>query len=124
MKQKLTITTLLTVGIILILNFLSNEVHLRLDLTDDKQYTLSKATRDIITGLEEPVNIKAYFSKNLPANVTKTRQDFQDLLVEYANRSHGMVVYEFVNPGESEAAEKETVDKGIQPVMINVREKD
>jgi hypothetical protein len=30
MKQKLLITTLLVIGIVLVINFLSNEVHLRL----------------------------------------------------------------------------------------------
>ena len=72
MKQKLLITTTLTIGIVLVINFLSNELHLRLDLTDNHQYTLSKATRDILNNLEEPVTVKAYFSKDLPANVGKT----------------------------------------------------
>ncbi|MBY0435814.1 MAG: GldG family protein [Cyclobacteriaceae bacterium] len=124
MKQKLLITTILVVGIVLVINFLSNELHLRLDFTDDKQYTLSKATIDILKGLEEPVTVKAYFSQDLPANIGKTKQDFQDLLVEYANRSGGMIAYEFINPNESESTEQQATQNGIQPVMINVREKD
>lgn len=124
MKQKLLITTILTVGIVLVINFLSNEVHLRLDFTDDKQYTLSKATLDILKNLEEPVTIKAYFSKDLPASVGKTSQDFHDLLIEYSNRSNGMIAYEFINPNEDEASERIAVQSGVQPVMINVREKD
>ena len=83
MKQKLLVTTVLVVGIVLVINFLSNELHLRVDLTDDHQYTLSKATTDLLDNLEEPVTIKAYFSKDLPPNIAKTRQDFQELLIEY-----------------------------------------
>ncbi len=124
MKQKLLITTTLTIGIVLVINFLSNELHLRLDLTDNHQYTLSKATRDILSNLEEPVTVKAYFSKDLPANVGKTRDDFRDLLIEYASRSGGMIAYEFINPNESESTEQQAAQSGIQPVMINVREKD
>ena len=97
---------------------------MRLDLTDEKQYTLSQATKDILNDLEEPVTIKAYFSENLPPNVVKARQDFQEMLVEYASLSDGMVVYEFIDPNESEANEQDAVSKGIQPVLINVREKD
>ena len=37
MKKKLFITTILVVGIVLIVNFLSNELHLRFDLTDEGQ---------------------------------------------------------------------------------------
>lgn len=124
MKQKLLASTLLLVGIVLVINFLSNEVHLRLDLTDDRQYTLSQATRDILENLEEPVTIKAYFSKDLPANIAQTRKDFQDLLVEYNSRSNGMIAYEFLNPNENEVSERLALESGVQPVMINVREKD
>ena len=124
MKSKLLITTVIVIGIVLVVNFLSNELHFRLDLTDEKQYTLSKATLDILKNLEEPVTVKAYFSQDLPSSVAKTRQDFQDLLVEYANRSGGMVAYEFINPNESESTEKMVIQNGVQPVMINVREKD
>ena len=124
MKQKLLITTILVVGIVLVINFLSNEFHFRVDLTDDRQYTLSKATTDLLNSLEEPVTIKAYFSKNLPANIGQTRQDFQDLLIEYSNRSGGMIAYEFINPNANEAAERLAIENGVQPVMINVREKD
>ena len=124
MKKKLFTITLLVVGIILVINFLSNELHLRVDLTDDHQYTLSKATNDLLLDLEEPVTIKAYFSKDLPAHIEQTRKDFQDLLVEYTSLSRGMIAYEFINPNENETTERLAIENGVQPVMINVREKD
>lgn len=124
MKQKLFATTLLVVGIVLVINFLSNELHFRIDLTDERQYTLSKATSDILENLEEPVTIKAYFSKDMPPNIAQTRSDFQDLLVEYNSRSNGMIAFEFINPNENEVSERLALENGIQPVMINVREKD
>ena len=124
MKQKLTITTTLVVAILLVVNLLANEFHLRLDFTDENQYTLSKATKDILKDLEEPVTIKAYFSENLPPHITKARQDFQEMLVEYASLADGLLLYEFINPNENEANEQDAVSHGIQPVLINVREKD
>ncbi len=124
MKAKVYTTAALIIGIIFLLNLLSNEFHLRLDLTEGGQYTLSEATETILDNLEEPVTIKAYFSQNLPANIVKTRKDFQELLLEYANRADGMLQYEFINPNEKEAIETEATNNGIQPVLINVREKD
>lgn len=124
MKPLFFSTTALVIGIVLVLNLLAYEYHLRLDLTEDRQYTLSQATRDILDNLGEPVTVKAYFSKNLPPNIVKTRQDFQDLLIEYANLSDNQVVYEFINPNEKESYEEEAVKNGIRPVLINVREKD
>ncbi len=124
MKQKLYITTTLLIGILLVLNLLSNEFHLRLDLTSEKQFTLSEATLDILNDLEDPVTVKAYFSTDLPPNIVKTRQDFQEMLIEYSNRAGGLIQYEFINPNEKETTENAAVQGGIQPVMINIREKD
>lgn len=124
MKQKLYLTIGLIIAILLVLNLLSNEFHLRFDLTDEKQYTLSEATKDILKNLEEPVTVKAYFSEDLPPNVIKARQDFQEMLVEYASLSDGLLLYEFINPNENEANEQDAMSHGIQPVLINVREKD
>jgi gliding-associated putative ABC transporter substrate-binding component GldG len=122
--NKVYVTTLLIIVIVVMINLLSNEFHLRLDFTADKQYTLSDATEDIVGGLEEPVTVKAYFSENLPPAVSKTRKDFQEMLVEYASLADGMLQYEFINPNESEARENEAAQNGIQQVLINVREKD
>lgn len=124
MKQKLYFTTALLLAILLVLNLLSNEFHFRMDLTSEKQYTLSDATLNILKSLEDPVTVKAYFSKDLPPNIVKTRQDFQEMLIEFSNRSGGLVQYEFINPNEKETTENEAVQNGIQPVMINIREKD
>ena len=124
MKQKIYITTALLIGILLVVNLLSNEFHLRLDLTSENQFTLSDATLDILNDLEDPITVKAYFSKDLPPNIVKTRQDFQEMLIEYSNRADGLIQYEFINPNEKESTENEAVQSGIQPVMINIREKD
>lgn len=124
MKSSLLTTTALVIGIILVINLLASEYHLRLDLTESGQYTLSTATHDILQKLEEPVTVKAYFSKDLPPNIARTRKDFQEMLIEYANVSDDLVLYEFIDPNEKETDEQEAVQNGIRPVLINVREKD
>ncbi|MBK6817913.1 MAG: GldG family protein [Saprospiraceae bacterium] len=111
-------------GILLIVNLLSRRYFIRLDLTKSGEFTLSKSTKNILRGLEDPITISAYFSKDLPANITKVRTDFKDLLVEYSNRSGGNINYEFINPNESETIEQEAMQAGIRPIMIDVREKD
>jgi gliding-associated putative ABC transporter substrate-binding component GldG len=124
MRSQLFTTIGLIIGIIIAINLLGSEFHLRLDLTEDNQYTLSDATNDILGNLEEPVTIKAFFSKNLPPHINKTRQDFQDILVEYASLADGQLLYEFVDPNSQESVEQDATQKGIRPVLINVREKD
>ena len=123
-KNSLYITIVLIVGIIITANVLAQEYFLRLDLTQDKRYTLSEATENILDDLQVPVTVTAYFSEDLPPDIAKTREDFQDMLIEYASLADGMLVYEFINPNEDEEAEQQAAQNGVQPVLVNVREKD
>lgn len=116
-------TIALVIGIFLCINLISDQLHLRLDLTQDNRYTLSPATRTILNNLEEPVTVKAYFTEGLPPQFSRTRQEFQELLVEYASRSGDMVLYEFIDPtaeGETDA-EQEAQQNGIAPLNVQVR---
>lgn len=123
-SAKISTTIILIIVIVIIINILSGIYKFRLDLTEDKEYTLSKATTDILKNLEKPVTVTAYFSKDLPPNISNISANLNDMLIEYSNRSNGMVVYKFVNPNEDDEIEREAVENGIQPLMINVREKD
>ncbi len=123
-KKALYRFLLLLAGIIILVNIASDSYFFRLDFTSDKRYTLSNATLTILKSIKEPITVKAYFSENLPPDIAKTKRDFKELLIEYANRSKGKIVYEFINPNEKEELEKQAAQAGVQPVMINVREKD
>lgn len=125
MKRSKVITqVLIFIGIVVVVNLISEQMFLRLDFTADKRYTLSKATKDILEDLDEVITVTAYFTEELPPQLQKSRQDFEDLLIEYENRSGGNVVYEFINPNENEAEEQKAQQKGINPVMVNITEKD
>ncbi|TAL62330.1 MAG: hypothetical protein EPN85_02970 [Bacteroidetes bacterium] len=123
-RSQIRIFIVLLVGIALALNILSNRFFLRLDLTADQRYTLSAATKNILSELKDPVTVSAYFSEDLPPDIAKTKHDFKELLIEYEQRSKGNIVYEFINPNEDEEKEKQAIQSGIQPVIVNVREKD
>ena len=126
MNQKKSVLTyiLIVAGILVLLNILAGRFFFRLDFTQDKRYTLSDATKDLLKDLQDPVTISAYFSEGLPPDIDKTRRDFKDLLSEYGTRSRGKVVYEFINPNKDAETEQEAMQNGISPVVINVREKD
>lgn len=123
-RKKVQTSILLVIGIVLLVNIISSEFFFRLDYTADQRYTLSKATKDILSQLNEPITISAYFSEDLPPNIEQVRQEFRDMLVEYASYSDGLIVYEFINPSESQESEMKAQQSGIQPIMINVRERD
>ena len=124
MKKITTTSVLLIAGILLLLNVLSQSFFQRFDLTQDKQYTLSNATKNILKNLDQPITVTACFSENLPPDLDKIKRDFREMLVEYRSASGNMVDYQFVNPNESLEKEQEAAQNGIRPVVINIREKD
>lgn len=122
--MKNTTSAILILGIIILINLLSKQFFFRLDFTEDKQYTLSKATKDLLEDLPEPVTVSAYFTEGLSPQYGKAKLDFQDLLIEYANRSKGMVDFEFIDPSEGPEIEEEAMKNQIAPLLISVRDKD
>lgn len=123
-RKKVQNSILLILGILVLINLGASRFFFRLDYTADKRYSLSNATKNILSSLNEPITITAYFSADMPPNIEKVRQDFRDILVEYASYSNGQIVYEFINPSESQETEVAAQQSGIRPIMINVRERD
>ena len=121
---KNTTTVILISAILLLVNILARQYFVRFDLTKDKQYTLSNATKNILQSLEEPVTVSAYFSKDVPTDIIKTRNAFVDMLLEYSSISKGMLDYEIIDPSDDTELQQQAAQNGIQPVLINVREKD
>lgn len=124
MKKSPYISAIIILAILVVLNILSARYSVRMDFTEEKQYTLSDATKNLISNLDAPVTIKAYFSEDLPPDFLRAREQFKDLLIEYSAHSNGNLVYEFIDPVSSEEVEKEIMAQGVRPVMIEVREKD
>ena len=123
MKKSTYIILGTIVGLIL-LNVLSNRFSLRLDFTADQRYTLSQVSKNILEEVEEPVNIKAYFTEDLPPQLLTIKNDFRDILTEYESRSNGKITFEFIDPNENQDTEKEAIQKGIAPNVVDIREKD
>ncbi len=123
-KKRYTYTILLSLGILVLLNILAAKFFTRLDLTEDKRYTLSEVTRNLLKDLDEPVTITAYFSNNLPPQLDRVRRDFRDMLVEYNQVSRDRVVYEFVDPLKEEFGDRKARQAGIMQLQVQVREKD
>ena len=121
--KRTTTYILIVVGILVLVNLLSDNFFLRLDLTADNRYTLSNATKDIVRNLEEPVTITAYFSKDVPTQMSQTKRDFKELLVEYNNISKGTIVYNFIDPSATQDEEQKAMSAGIQPVIATIRDK-
>jgi ABC-type uncharacterized transport system involved in gliding motility auxiliary subunit len=79
-------------GILVVINYLTNQYGPSWDLTEDKTNTLAPETIDTLNSLKSPVKAEAYFSSRM--NPASTR----DLLDVYKQQSKGKFDYEFIDP--------------------------
>ena len=61
-------------------NFLASVVHSRFDLTKEKRYTLSHATKQMLSDLESPVTVDVFLKGDFPAGFKKLANSLQDFL--------------------------------------------
>jgi hypothetical protein len=114
MKKKQIETLLYSVAgvgamflIVVALNFILGAFKTRLDLTQEKAYTLSAGTRAILKKLESPVEIRFYCTqgeKEMPPQFKTYAQHVEDLLAEYRQRGRGNVEIKKLNPRDSTAS--------------------
>jgi gliding-associated putative ABC transporter substrate-binding component GldG len=123
-KKKRTVASnaafylLAVIGIIVAVNLIGTRVFGRLDLTDAKVYTLSPASKDIARALPDYVNVKAYISENLPAELKSLSRYVRDLLDEYRASSNGKLRFEAVDPGTDKKLEDEAGSCGVRKLQI------
>jgi ABC-2 type transport system permease protein len=80
---------------------------LRADLTAQKEYSLSPVTRDLVSGLQEPLLIRAYLSERTHPLLSPLTPSIRDMLREYEIASGGRVQAEVVDPKDNEELEAE-----------------
>ncbi|MGB5988043.1 MAG: Gldg family protein [Desulfobacterales bacterium] len=125
------IKPLLYLVVIVLLNLAGLTLFFRFDLTANKIYSISPASKAVVATLSEPLTINVFFTKNLPAPHNYTERYLHDLLEEYALASNDYFNYRFydVSP-ESEgtlgARENQQLAEnyGIRPVQIQAFEDD
>jgi gliding-associated putative ABC transporter substrate-binding component GldG len=119
--------TLLRIGIVLailvLVNIVSIRVFGRFDLTRNKLFTLSDASKALVRGLDDKVTVKAYFTEDLPAPYNNNRRALLDELNEYKAYAGGNFLFEFVDPS-GEKGEADAQQQGIAPLQVQVIKED
>jgi ABC-type uncharacterized transport system involved in gliding motility auxiliary subunit len=93
----------------------------RFDLTENKLYTLSQGTHNILSNLQEPVTLRFYFSKKLAdkaPGLVSYAQRVRELLEEYAAKSAGKITLQVADPEPFSETEDEAVRYGLKGVPI------
>jgi gliding-associated putative ABC transporter substrate-binding component GldG len=115
-----TTYVLLIIGAIVAVNLIGTRVFGRLDLTQNRVYTLSSASKDIVRNLPDYLTVKAYISKDLPPELANTSRYVRDMMDDYATYSKGKLHFEAFDPGSDKKIEDEAKACKVQPLQIQV----
>jgi ABC-type uncharacterized transport system involved in gliding motility auxiliary subunit len=97
----------------------------RIDLTENRLYTLTSGTRNILKGLEDPVTLRFFYSEKLSNKIPQVKSygtRIKELLQEYEAAANGKIKLEVIDPEPFSEAEDKAVAAGIQGVPISQNE--
>ncbi len=113
----------LLLGIIIAVNVIVGNMRLRVDLTDENLYTLSKGSKEILKQLENEVTLKFYFSsssREMPMALKTYARQVQDLLKEYQITGNGKIILEAYDTKPDSDAEEWAQRYGIEPQQTSM----
>ncbi len=94
---------------------------MRLDLTENKLYTLSDGTRSLLSNIDEPINLYYFFSDRETSDVQFLRSfatRVQEMLEEFAANSDGKLILNIIDPLPFSEDEDRASQFGLQPVSL------
>ena len=108
-------------------NVLASFVHHRFDLTQEKRYTLTKPTRQLVQGLNEPVTIIVFLKGGMPAEFRRLANTTEDFLSTLREANNTNIHYQFIDPQDEAANGKPWADSlralGATDINISVQVK-
>lgn len=96
-------------ALIILVNFIGSNFFNRLDLTEEKRYTLNESSRERLENLDEVVFVRVYLEGDLPTEFRELRNATKEMLDDFRAYAGENIQYEFINPSES-PDEKERVE--------------
>jgi len=110
-------------------NMIGSRYFKRIDLTSERRFTLTDATRDLLRDLDDIVYFRIYLEGDFPAGFRRLRNQTREMLDEFRAYSD-FIQYEFINPtikGDWERTEENyrmLARKGLQPTQVQVTAED
>ena len=109
---------------LVLINLLVSHYFFRLDLTEEKRYSIKPQTKEILNTLEDEVYVEIFLSGDLNEGFTLFQKAIQETLEEFRIYSHNKIKYRVTDPGValSDKARQEFMAdlaaRGIQPTNV------
>lgn len=111
--------------IIVILNQIIAMYPIRWDLTEEKRYSISPATKEILNSLREPVYVTVYLDGEMPAEFKRLKKAIGETLDQFAYYSDKNVKFSFIDPSVAKSTKarneyyRSLMNRGLQATNLN-----
>lgn len=126
-NMALLLVVLILVNILANARFGDTALYGHVDLTEDKRFTLTKGTRDLLGEVDEVVFVRVLLDGEFPAGFRRLQDASREMLAKF-RRENRFVEYEFEDPsaGSTEAVNnrrKQLAEEGIRPINLRLKDK-
>lgn len=120
-------------GVLVLLNVLGNIFFTQIDLTEEKRYTLTKTTAELVKNLDEPVFVRVLLEGEFPAGFKRLQRATREKLDDFRKQGGGffsaepLIQYEFADPNAGTAEEinlrrEEFRKEGLTPTLFRLKD--
>jgi len=112
--------------ILLAANLLASQFHKRIDLTNEKRFTISSPVKKLLGNLDDAVQVDVFLKGEFPSGFKKLAASTDELLQEFKEYSQNNIQYRFISPDEQmEGSNRSYADTlvafGVQPINLKVQ---
>lgn len=110
------------------LNWISSFFYTRIDLTEDRRYTIADATVEMLSNLEQDVEVLVYLSGEFPPGFERLEKATLEMLEEFKVHAGRRLTYEFIDPSNAASEQdrqdnyNELIDMGLIPTNLFANE--
>jgi ABC-2 type transport system permease protein len=129
-KFRVSHVVLWLLCVVVIFLIFTKTLFFRLDLTEENRYSLSRASKDFVANVCEPLTVLLYLDGDLDANMLRLRRATEDMVRELNMYSSEPLTLEFVNPNNATTEEEryavydELEGRGLRGMSVTVRSRD
>ena len=115
--------------IIILINIIGSMVYHRFDLTKEGRYSLSKASKKLLSEIDDYIYIEVYLEGDFPAGIERLSLETKQILSEFKTQND-FIQFTFINPTESKDDKtrneilKQLYEKGLNPTNLQVKNGD
>ncbi len=109
---------------LLIFFLLAQFVHFRIDLTEEKRYSLNPATEEILAGVDEPLHVEILLvAEDLPSGMRRLQKSIEETIRTFNAYSPEPITFSYLDPLSFPEEEQEELildlaDYGINPTNL------